>query len=202
MTKEKNLPLQKLTVELAFLLVACLLDERPHSALWRELLLLWWAMVFIVSSNRTKRIFGGRSSTRLLTGIRHSGHWRNFLVATISSRQRRQKVCWHGRTRLVPSKTSMHTEHSRISYSVFWSIASTTRYQEPKLLKRHGRSQEQSGSGERYERYNTQLLPPLPPQDSIRQVSSFKCVRDTGIRFLRRYSTDKCHFISIKQSEI
>lgn len=43
-------------------------------------------------------------------------------VSTMSSRQRLQKVCWHGRTREVEPSWSRHTEHSRASLRSMCSI--------------------------------------------------------------------------------
>lgn len=103
---------------------------------------------FRPSINRAKRMFGGKSSTFVVTRRRHSGHVnscdekakrechikprptakrtkrrktrhdRTTLTlwdSTISSKQRLQNVCWHGRTFEVPSIVSRHTEHSKNS---------------------------------------------------------------------------------------
>lgn len=69
-------------------------------------------LFLIPSRSRTKRIFSGRSSTRASTKIRHSGQRSSLCECTISSRQRLQKVCWHGKTLLVLSSCSRQTEHS------------------------------------------------------------------------------------------
>lgn len=67
------------------------------------------------SSKRTRRMLLGNSSTPLSTNVRHSGHRSSPRDPTIPSRQRRQKVCWHGRTLAVASNRSRHTGHSRRS---------------------------------------------------------------------------------------
>lgn len=69
----------------------------------------------IPSSRRTSKIFAGRSSTSQPTRMRHSGHLSSFLELTMFSKQRRQKVCWQGRTLAVVSSRSKHTEHSNRS---------------------------------------------------------------------------------------
>lgn len=73
--------------------------------------------VFIPSNNRTRRIFVGRSSTLISTIVLHSGHLSSCFVLTISSKHLLQNVCWQGRTLLVWSSISRHTEHSSNSFS-------------------------------------------------------------------------------------
>ncbi|TNN79410.1 hypothetical protein EYF80_010434 [Liparis tanakae] len=60
-------------------------------------------------------MFAGRSSTPQSTRMRHSGQRSSFRELRMFSRQRRQKVCWHGSTLAVVSRRSRHTEHSRRS---------------------------------------------------------------------------------------
>ena len=76
------------------------------------------ATVFRPSSSRISNIFDGKSSMGICTRERHSGQRSSCLVETISSRQRRQNVCWHGSTLLLASNRSKHTEHSSSSFSV------------------------------------------------------------------------------------
>lgn len=64
------------------------------------------------SSRRTRRMLLGNSSTPLSTSVRHSGHRSSPRDPTMPSRQRRQNVCWHGRTLAVASSRSRHTGHS------------------------------------------------------------------------------------------
>lgn len=71
----------------------------------------------IPSSRRTRRMLAGRSSTPQSTKMRHSGQRSSLLELTMFSRQRRQKVCWHGSTLAVVSRRSRHTEHSNRSKS-------------------------------------------------------------------------------------
>lgn len=69
------------------------------------------------SSRRTKRMLAGSSSTPQPTRMRHSGQRSSWREHTMLSRQRRQKVCWHGSTLAVVSRRSRHTEHSSRSSS-------------------------------------------------------------------------------------
>lgn len=76
-----------------------------------------WGRCLIPSRRRTRRMLAGRSSTPQSTNMRHSGQRSSFLELTMFSRQRRQKVCWHGSTLAVVSRRSRHTEHSSRSSS-------------------------------------------------------------------------------------
>lgn len=76
-----------------------------------------WGRCLIPSRRRTRRILAGRSSTPQSTKMRHSGQRSSFRELTMFSRQRRQKVCWHGSTLAVVSRRSRHTEHSSKSSS-------------------------------------------------------------------------------------
>lgn len=71
-----------------------------------------WGRCLIPSRRRTSRMLAGRSSTPQSTRMRHSGQRSSFRELTMFSRQRRQKVCWHGSTLAVVSRRSRHTEHS------------------------------------------------------------------------------------------
>lgn len=71
----------------------------------------------IPSSNRTRRMLAGKSSTAQSTRMRHSGQRSSWRELTMFSRQRRQKVCWQGSTRALVSSRSRHTEHSSRSSS-------------------------------------------------------------------------------------
>lgn len=76
-----------------------------------------WGRCLMPSRRRTRRILAGRSSTPQSTNMRHSGQRSSFRELTMFSRQRRQKVCWHGSTLAVVSRRSRHTEHSSRSSS-------------------------------------------------------------------------------------
>lgn len=76
-----------------------------------------WGRCLIPSRRRTRRMLAGRSSTPQSTRMRHSGQRSSFRELTMFSRQRRQKVCWHGSTLAVVSRRSRHTEHSSRSSS-------------------------------------------------------------------------------------
>ena len=77
---------------------------------------------FMPSSSRMRRIFDGSSSMGICTRLRHSGHLNSCFVLTISSRHRRQNVCWHGSTLLDNSNRSRQTEHSNSSFNTRSSI--------------------------------------------------------------------------------
>ena len=79
-------------------------------------------LVFSPSRSRINRILEGSSSTAISTSVLHSGHRSSRFVPYISSKQRLQNVCWHGRTLLVWSKRSRHTEHSSSSFKDCSSI--------------------------------------------------------------------------------
>lgn len=76
-----------------------------------------WGRCLIPSRSRTRRMLAGRSSTPQSTKMRHSGHRSSLRELIMFSRQRRQKVCWHGSTLAVVSRRSRHTEHSSRSSS-------------------------------------------------------------------------------------
>lgn len=77
---------------------------------------------FMPSNSRIRSIFGGRFSMGISTRLRHSGHLSSCFVLTISSRHRRQNVCWHGNTLLDNSNLSRQTEHSNSSFNTRSSI--------------------------------------------------------------------------------
>lgn len=70
-------------------------------------------------------MLAGSSSTPQPTRMRHSGQRSSWREHTMLSRQRRQKVCWHGNTLAVVSRRSRHTEHSSKSSSDDSSISSS-----------------------------------------------------------------------------
>ncbi|XP_057157236.1 serine/arginine repetitive matrix protein 3-like [Pan paniscus] len=76
------------------------------------------------SSSRTSKMLAGSSSTPQPTRMRHSGQRSSWREHTMLSRQRRQKVCWHGSTLAVVSRRSRHTEHSSRSSSDDSSMSS------------------------------------------------------------------------------
>jgi hypothetical protein len=86
----------------------------PVRGLWR-----------MPSSRRTSSMLAGSSSTPQPTRMRHSGQRSSWREHTMLSRQRRQKVCWHGNTLAVVSRRSRHTEHSSKSSSDDSSISSS-----------------------------------------------------------------------------
>lgn len=81
-------------------------------------------LVFNPSKSLMSKMFDGNSSTGISTRVLHSGQRSSRLVPYISSKQRLQKVCWQGRTLLVWSNRSRHTEHSSSSFNDCSSILS------------------------------------------------------------------------------
>ena len=71
------------------------------------------AGLFSPSKILTNRIFVGSSVTcRTGTCSRHSGHRSSLRASIICCKHLIQNVCWQGKTRLVTSSFSKHTEHS------------------------------------------------------------------------------------------
>lgn len=77
------------------------------------------------SKRRTRRMLLGSSSTAHSTNVRHSGQRSSPREPRMPWRQRRQKVCWQGRTFAEASNRSRHTGHSSKSNSTDSSILST-----------------------------------------------------------------------------
>lgn len=78
----------------------------------------------IPSKRRTRRMLLGSSSTAHSTNVRHSGQRSSPREPRMPWRQRRQKVCWQGRTFAEASSRSRQTGHSSKSNSTDSSILS------------------------------------------------------------------------------
>lgn len=81
----------------------------------------------IPSKRRTRRMLLGSSSTAHSTNVRHSGQRSSPREPRMPWRQRRQKVCWQGRTFAEASSRSRQTGHSSKSNSTDSSILSLLR---------------------------------------------------------------------------
>lgn len=79
-------------------------------------------LCLIPSSRRTRRMLLGSSSTAHSTSVRHSGQRNSPREPKMPWRQRRQKVCWQGRTFAEASSRSRQTGHSSKSKSTDSSI--------------------------------------------------------------------------------
>lgn len=76
----------------------------------------------IPSKRRTRRMLLGSSSTAHSTKVRHSGQRSSPREPKMPWRQRRQNVCWQGRTLAEASRRSRQTGHSSKSNSTDSSI--------------------------------------------------------------------------------
>lgn len=79
-------------------------------------------LCLIPSKSRTSRMLLGSSSTAQSTNVRHSGQRNSPREPRIPWRQRRQKVCWQGRTFAEASSRSRQTGHSSKSNNTDSSI--------------------------------------------------------------------------------